>query len=67
VRILKKVIVTKMKCPKCGTGMNFHAEKIVYGPSTDSSESETDWFNASLQEFHACPQCGAAGWRKVAG
>ena len=60
------VVSTKMKCPKCGADMNFHAEKIVYGQSTDSAESEADRFNGSLQEFHACPRCGAAASRNVA-
>ncbi len=67
MKTLKTVVVTKMKCPKCGADMNFHAEKIVYGLSTDNAESETDWFNASLQEFHECPRCGAAVSRNVAG
>ena len=58
--------VPKMKCPKCGADMNVHAEKIVYGLSADSAESASDGFNARLQEFHACPQCGAAASRNVA-
>lgn len=58
--------VAKMKCPKCGADMNFHAEKIVYGLSSDSAEPASDGFNASLQELHACPRCGAAASRKVA-
>jgi len=59
------VVSPKMQCPKCGAEMNCHAEKVVYGVSTGGAEGEGDWFNASLQEFHACPRCGAAASRNV--
>lgn len=60
------VASTKMKCPKCGADMNFHAQKIVHGLSSDSAESEADSPNTTLLEFHACPNCGAAASRAVA-
>ncbi len=57
---------TKMKCPKCGADMNFHAQKIVHGLTSDSAESEEDSSNTALLEFHACPNCGAAASREIA-
>ena len=57
---------TKMKCPKCGADMNFHAQKIVHGMSNYGAESEADTSNTTLLEFHACPNCGAAASREIA-
>ena len=62
---LKKVISTKMNCPRCGAEMNVHAEKIVYSVITDAGQSEADWLNTSLQEFHACPRCGAVASQNI--
>ena len=60
------MVSTKMKCPKCGADMNFHAQKVVHGLSSDDAESEADSSNAGLLEFHACPKCGAAASREIA-
>jgi len=60
------VVSSKMKCPKCGADMNFHAQKIVHGLSSDSAELEADFSNTTLLEFHACPNCGAAASREIA-
>ena len=60
------MVSIKMKCPKCGADMNFHAQKIVHGLSDNSAELEAESSNASLLEFHACPKCGAAASRAVA-
>lgn len=53
-----------MICPKCGSEMNFHAEKLT------SSSPEDKGYNAALggvvEEFHACPACGAAASRVAA-
>jgi hypothetical protein len=46
--------------------MNFHAQKIVHGLTSDSAESEEDSSNTALLEFHACPNCGAAASREIA-
>jgi ribosomal protein S27AE len=48
----------RIRCPKCGTPMNRHAEKIDV--SSESGE-------AVLTEFHACPGCGAALARPAPG
>lgn len=43
-------------CPRCGSEMNRHAEKLDYsvdpsGPSFDAT------LGAALMEFHTCPGC----------
>jgi ribosomal protein S27AE len=57
--------VHKMKCPRCGAEMNLHAEKIVYGVSTASAVEEPSGTDEVLQEFHACPRCGATEARNA--
>lgn len=44
---------TKMKCPRCGVDMNFHAEKVSY----EAGPIDPD-FGGVLEEAHSCPQCG---------
>lgn len=41
----------RIPCPVCGTLMNHHAEKLVYG--SDAGEGEL------LEKFYRCPHCGA--------
>lgn len=45
--------------------MNLHAEKIVYGVSTASAVEEPSGTDEVLQEFHACPRCGATEARNA--
>ena len=43
-------------CPRCGSEMNRHAEKLDY--SVDSSGPSFDSIlGAALMEFHTCPGC----------
>ncbi len=51
---------SKMRCPGCGTPMNHHADKIIYGSA--SSEGVGPFFG-SVEELHQCPACGAAASR----
>jgi ribosomal protein S27AE len=57
-------MASAMTCPKCGAEMNFHAEKL------SSTSPEDAGYNAALsgvvEEFHACPRCGAAATRLAA-
>jgi ribosomal protein S27AE len=46
--------VTSMRCPKCGTTMNQHGEKVVYD---HTGRIDAD-FGGVLEEMHACPRCG---------
>lgn len=52
----------KMICPKCGFKMNHHSDKLVRG--SDSHLQELDeYLGGFLEEFHACPNCGAVASR----
>lgn len=49
-----------MNCPKCGTPMNRHAEKIV-APRTAAeavAAAADPTLGGALLEQHACPGCG---------
>lgn len=41
-----------MTCPQCGATMNHHADKLAYGERGEY-----------VEEFHACPMCGACASR----
>ena len=53
----------KVRCPRCGTPMNRHAEKVVYGSETQTSGE--DLHGGVLEETHACPGCGNVLARRV--
>jgi ribosomal protein S27AE len=42
-----------MICPECGAVMNHHADKLTY---VEGGEY--------IEEFHACPACGASACRE---
>lgn len=47
----------RMKCPRCGGDMNFHAEKVDYARAlADSGVMDPD-LGGPLEEFHTCPRC----------
>lgn len=48
--------MARLQCPRCGAGMNRHAEKLVYGESAAEL----------VDEIHACPRCGNLESRRVA-
>jgi len=49
-----------LSCPKCGTTMNHHANKLVYaGKGPDGKLDEM------LEEFHRCPNCGTGVSRRA--
>jgi ribosomal protein S27AE len=47
----------KMVCPKCGSVMNFHGEKVMLSSPEESGYNRA--LGGVLQEFHSCPNCGA--------
>jgi predicted RNA-binding Zn-ribbon protein involved in translation (DUF1610 family) len=47
----------KMKCPACGSRMNHHADKVIYGGLDDGV------FPGNIEELHQCPACGEAASR----
>jgi len=53
-----------MMCPKCGDEMNFHAQKMTSWSPEDAGYNEA--LGGVMEEFHACPGCGA-GASRVAG
>jgi ribosomal protein S27AE len=51
----------KMACPKCGSEMTFHAEKLTLASPEESGYNVP--LGGVLQEFHSCPNCGAGASR----
>jgi ribosomal protein S27AE len=51
----------KMACPKCGSDMNFHGEKVMLSSPEESGYKHS--LGGVLQEFHSCPNCGAGASR----
>lgn len=57
----------KMTCPDCGTGMNHHADKLVYGATVGESSDAPDESDAgAVVEAHTCPDCGRTATRAAA-
>jgi len=50
-----------MKCPKCGAEMNHHADKLTY--SVAGEQGFNPAFGGTIEEMHACPNCGASASR----
>ena len=44
----------RLVCPRCGTEMNRHAEKIDYAADSDAFDPA---LGGVLSEFHTCPHC----------
>jgi ribosomal protein S27AE len=49
-------MAVNMICPKCGVGMNFHAEKLVYSESALDMDAA---LGGHVEEMHTCPRCGS--------
>jgi predicted RNA-binding Zn-ribbon protein involved in translation (DUF1610 family) len=56
---------TKLRCPKCGTEMNRHAEKLVYTDSDPDDRRIDPAFGGLIEETHACPKCGNIESRRL--
>jgi ribosomal protein S27AE len=55
----------KMICPRCGTPMNYHADKLVETSSPrDAADLDLD-LGGVIEETHACPKCGNVEFRRV--
>lgn len=46
---------TTMICPKCGTEMNHHADKIDYAGKDELFDAA---IGGVLKEIYTCPKCG---------
>jgi ribosomal protein S27AE len=53
----------KMICPRCGSEMNHHSDKIMYFNDAQEAASSEPTIAGFIEEFHACPNCGAAASR----
>jgi hypothetical protein len=47
----------KLRCSKCGTEMNRHAEKLVYPDGAEARRIDPA-FGGLIEETHACRGCG---------
>jgi ribosomal protein S27AE len=54
-------MATAMICPRCGSKMNFHAEKITSSSPEDAGYDPV--LGGAVEELHACPSCGAGASR----
>jgi len=45
-----------MRCPRCGTIMNRHAEKLIL--TVGSSIPIDPALGGYIEEMHGCPNCG---------
>ena len=43
-----------MVCKMCGTQMNHHAEKVIYGEPRNGGAALVE----QIAEAHTCPRCG---------
>jgi ribosomal protein S27AE len=55
---------SKMICPKCGTEMNHHADKLVYALEREEAKTSKG-LGGVIEETHYCPGCGAVESRRV--
>ena len=56
---------TKMICPKCGTEMNHHADKLVYPASAEDAKEINVALGGLIEETHGCPGCGGVESRRA--
>lgn len=54
-----------LACPRCGTTMNHHANKLVE-PCTPADDRDVDAaLGGVLEEAYACPRCGNVESRQL--
>jgi predicted RNA-binding Zn-ribbon protein involved in translation (DUF1610 family) len=56
---------TMLRCPKCGTQMNRHAEKLVYDDNPADVGLADPLLGGLIEETYACPKCGNVEARRV--
>lgn len=47
-----------LRCPKCGTPMNRHAEKSLNSFGHEASSNIDPDFGGPISSIHFCPGCG---------
>ena len=55
----------ELACPKCGTGMNHQADKLVHPTTRDEAASMTAALDGVIEEVFACPNCGRIESRRA--
>lgn len=55
-----------IRCPKCGTEMNHHADKLVHSATADEPGFDPS-LDGFVEETHACPACGNVVARRAGG
>lgn len=53
----------KLTCPKCGSAMNHHADKLIYLSEKVQTAAIDPALGGLIEETHACPGCGAVASR----
>jgi ribosomal protein S27AE len=57
--------ISRVICPRCGTPMNHHADKLVETSSSrDAADVDPD-LGGIVEETHACPKCGNVEFRRA--
>ena len=49
---------SKMICPRCGSEMNHHADKLVQPITTDQAKHVNETLGGLIEQTHCCPSCG---------
>jgi predicted RNA-binding Zn-ribbon protein involved in translation (DUF1610 family) len=55
-----------MRCPKCGTEMNHHADKVVEAEQPEDARLVDPELEGIVQEIYSCPSCGWVESRRPA-
>ena len=56
---------TTLRCPRCGSPMNRHAEKLAWTDSPADARRIDPLLGGVIEETHACPGCGNVEARRV--
>jgi ribosomal protein S27AE len=56
---------TPIRCPKCGTSMNHHADKLVEPRTPADARDVKPELGGIVEEAHACPACGSVEARRA--
>ena len=54
-----------MLCSKCGSEMNYHAEKLVDPTTSQEASAANPALGGIIEEFHSCPTCGSSASRRT--
>ena len=52
-----------MKCPDCGSEMNYHADKLDYSAAVAPDGAADVELGGVIQQVHTCPDCGRTEMR----